>query len=276
MLIIGKRRFGWLTGPRVLRAGSVLSGIVGAIFSVHAHAAVIEYFNPDLNNYFITADPVEQDFVDTGAVGQWLRTGYAIAAGGPNQVCRFGGNSTINPLRNLLWSEFALLHRRYSRVRWPQGNLYADRQELEVREQRFSDDGDGSLRKHRRHRRGHVDHQDHHQQCRHLPSVRHGAPRAAALQPQSDFGAIDPSVGGLTIDYNVDPPTYHGNGAATWTSVYTCPSGTFTATAPAVYLAGSKGVGGTEAAGTVSADGLTIEGSDTNQNVSMTWRFLAD
>jgi hypothetical protein len=35
--------------------------------------------------------------VDTGAVGRWQRTGNAFAAGGPNQVCRFGGNSNINP-----------------------------------------------------------------------------------------------------------------------------------------------------------------------------------
>jgi hypothetical protein len=62
-----------------------------------AQAAVVEFYNPDLNNYFITADPTEQAFVDTGAVGRWQRTGNAFAAGGPNQVCRFGGNSNINP-----------------------------------------------------------------------------------------------------------------------------------------------------------------------------------
>jgi len=62
-----------------------------------AHASVVEYYNPDLNNFFITADPVEQTFVDTGAVGRWQRTGNEFATGGPNQVCRFGGNSNINP-----------------------------------------------------------------------------------------------------------------------------------------------------------------------------------
>ncbi|MEO8134949.1 MAG: hypothetical protein ABI831_13330 [Betaproteobacteria bacterium] len=60
-------------------------------------AAVVEFFNPDLNNYFITADPVEQAFVDTGAVGRWQRTGNVFGAGGPTPVCRFGGNSNINP-----------------------------------------------------------------------------------------------------------------------------------------------------------------------------------
>lgn len=68
-----------------------------AIVSAGAQAAVIEFYNPDLNNFFITADPVEQAFVDSGAVGRWQRTGNAFAAGGPHQVCRFGGNSTINP-----------------------------------------------------------------------------------------------------------------------------------------------------------------------------------
>jgi hypothetical protein len=62
-----------------------------------ATAAVIEFYNPDLDNYFITADPVEQDFVDTGAVGRWERTGNAFAAGGPNLVCRFYGNTNTNP-----------------------------------------------------------------------------------------------------------------------------------------------------------------------------------
>ena len=58
-----------------------------------AQAAVIEFYNPDLNNYFITAEPAEQAMVDTGAVGRWQRTGNAFATGGPNQVCRFYGNS---------------------------------------------------------------------------------------------------------------------------------------------------------------------------------------
>jgi hypothetical protein len=56
-------------------------------------AAVIEFYNPDLNSYFITAEPAEQDFIDTGGVGRWQRTGNAFATGGPNQVCRFYGNS---------------------------------------------------------------------------------------------------------------------------------------------------------------------------------------
>ena len=64
---------------------------------VLAAQTVVEYFDRDLNNYFITADPTEQAFVDSGAVGRWQRTGNTFAVGGPNQVCRFYGNSNINP-----------------------------------------------------------------------------------------------------------------------------------------------------------------------------------
>ena len=58
---------------------------------------VVEYYNPDLDNYFITADSGEQAFVDSGAVGRWLRTGNAFRSGGPTQVCRFYGNERNNP-----------------------------------------------------------------------------------------------------------------------------------------------------------------------------------
>jgi hypothetical protein len=64
---------------------------------------VIEYYNPDLDNYFITADALEQAFVDSGAVGRWLRTGNAWRAGGPTQVCRFYGNAATNPATGRLY-----------------------------------------------------------------------------------------------------------------------------------------------------------------------------
>jgi len=83
---------------RVERVVIVLATCCAAMAAaIAAQAAVIEFYNPDLDNFFITADPVEQAFVDTGAVGRWQRTGNSFAAGGPSQVCRFGGNSNINP-----------------------------------------------------------------------------------------------------------------------------------------------------------------------------------
>ena len=100
MLLLAKRRFGRRTyrcGTGGVTASSLLRCIVGFGVAFSAHAAVVEYFDPDLDNYFITADPTEQAFVDTGAVGRWQRTGNAFLAGGPNQVCRFYGNSAINP-----------------------------------------------------------------------------------------------------------------------------------------------------------------------------------
>jgi hypothetical protein len=79
------------------RVFGLLALCCAAMVSHVAQAAVIEFYNPDLNNYFITAEPAEQTMVDTGAVGRWQRTGGAFATGGPNQVCRFYGNSNINP-----------------------------------------------------------------------------------------------------------------------------------------------------------------------------------
>jgi hypothetical protein len=58
---------------------------------------VVEFYNPDLDNFFITADPVEQAMVDTGAVGAWRRTRVNFKTGGAAQVCRFFGNTAINP-----------------------------------------------------------------------------------------------------------------------------------------------------------------------------------
>ena len=76
MLIVKNKRFGWWTCLHGVGVGmllSLLSGIVSVVVAVNAQAAVIEFYNPDLNNYFITAEPAEQAFVDTGGVGRWLR-----------------------------------------------------------------------------------------------------------------------------------------------------------------------------------------------------------
>jgi hypothetical protein len=100
MLILTKRRFRWWACRCSVGDGTALAllhGIVCVVLAFSAQAAVVEFFDPDLNNYFITADPTEQAFVDSGAVGRWQRTGNTFAAGGPNQVCRFYGNSNINP-----------------------------------------------------------------------------------------------------------------------------------------------------------------------------------
>jgi hypothetical protein len=58
---------------------------------------VVEFFNPDLDHYFITGDPVEQASVDAGAVGNWQRTGGRFVAAGLSAVCRFYGNAATDP-----------------------------------------------------------------------------------------------------------------------------------------------------------------------------------
>lgn len=68
------------------------TGLPGSI------ARVVEYYHKGLDNYFITADPVEQAAVDAGAAGTaWQRTRGTFKAGGTSPVCRFYGNNNINP-----------------------------------------------------------------------------------------------------------------------------------------------------------------------------------
>jgi hypothetical protein len=80
-------------------------GLICACWAMPVVAAptVVEYFNRDLDDYFITADPSEQAFVDSGAVGRWQRTGITFAAGGATQVCRFYGNGNIDPATKTIY-----------------------------------------------------------------------------------------------------------------------------------------------------------------------------
>ena len=82
------------------------------------------------------------------------------------------------------------------------------------------------------------------------------------------IGVIDPTAGVLVVDFNANPPTYHGTGLALWPAVQTIicanpppPVSTFV---PAAFFGGSKGALGVEAVGEVSVDGKTISGTDTN------------
>ena len=68
------------------------TGLPGSI------APAVEYYHNGLDHYFITAEPAEQAAVDAGAAGaEWRRTGGTFKAGGTSQVCRFYGNTNINP-----------------------------------------------------------------------------------------------------------------------------------------------------------------------------------
>ena len=62
-----------------------------------APKVVVEYHLANADHYFITAEPAEQAAVDGGAAGPFLRTGGVFRAGGSTPVCRFFGNTNINP-----------------------------------------------------------------------------------------------------------------------------------------------------------------------------------
>ncbi|MES2818031.1 MAG: hypothetical protein V4812_03495 [Pseudomonadota bacterium] len=64
---------------------------------------VVEYYNPELDHYFITAEPAEQASVDSGAVGRWVRTGQSFKAGGATAACRFFGNTAVNPKTGIIY-----------------------------------------------------------------------------------------------------------------------------------------------------------------------------
>jgi uncharacterized protein (DUF1800 family) len=73
--------------------------LAGALLAARADAAdVVEFYNATLDNYFITADPIEAAAVDSGGAGPgWARTGDTFGAGGPTPVCRFYGSQSPGP-----------------------------------------------------------------------------------------------------------------------------------------------------------------------------------
>lgn len=75
--------------------------VVGSLFATFASAQavdVIEFYNPTLDHYFVTANSVEAAAIDSGAAGPgWTRTGNTFRAGGPTPVCRFYGSQSPGP-----------------------------------------------------------------------------------------------------------------------------------------------------------------------------------
>ena len=80
-------------------AGAAATATSPALTVKAADAAgeVVEYFHSVLDHYFITADPIEQAAVDSGAAGSWQRTGNTFRTGGGSQVCRFYGSLSPGP-----------------------------------------------------------------------------------------------------------------------------------------------------------------------------------
>lgn len=57
----------------------------------------VEYYAPALDHYFFTVSPQEQQIVDAGGMGAWVRTGVTFRMGGPTDVCRFYGDPAGGP-----------------------------------------------------------------------------------------------------------------------------------------------------------------------------------
>ncbi len=64
-----------------------------------AGSNAIEYYNVDLDHYFLTSFPDETLSIETGAAGRgWVRTGYSFPTGDSGaSVCRFYGNPQLDP-----------------------------------------------------------------------------------------------------------------------------------------------------------------------------------
>ena len=83
---------------------AVLLAASPAAFAAPPETAVVEFYNQDLDHYFMTATSSEALFVDSGTAGNWMRTGRsfpawlskASAPADAQPVCRFyssGANS---------------------------------------------------------------------------------------------------------------------------------------------------------------------------------------
>jgi hypothetical protein len=63
-----------------------------------ASVAAVEFYNTNLDNYFITADANEAAQIDGGSAGAgWIRTGNTFESGGNTSVCRFYGSQSPGP-----------------------------------------------------------------------------------------------------------------------------------------------------------------------------------
>ncbi|MFZ1546914.1 MAG: hypothetical protein WAT12_07410, partial [Candidatus Nitrotoga sp.] len=60
--------------------------------------SVVEFYNTNLDHYFITADAGEAAAIDGGSAGPgWIRTGGGFKSGGSTSVCRFYGSQSPGP-----------------------------------------------------------------------------------------------------------------------------------------------------------------------------------
>ena len=85
-------------GGRVHAGTDASRGSPSGVFVFVPQDSVVEFYNTDLDNYFITANPEEQAAIGNGSAGPgWTTTDDYFNAGGPSQVCRFYGSLTPGP-----------------------------------------------------------------------------------------------------------------------------------------------------------------------------------
>jgi hypothetical protein len=87
-------------------------------------------------------------------------------------------------------------------------------------------------------------------------------------------GAVQSTGGILFVDYNTNPPSYHGDGLTLWPSTWSCPpQPPFSNQVVASYFGGGGGLLGVEAVGQVTGNGTTISGTQANTSISFTFSF---
>ncbi|OGT02539.1 MAG: hypothetical protein A2143_03085, partial [Gallionellales bacterium RBG_16_57_15] len=85
----------WITAQNlvIISAVSVLPDLTASVA-----VPVVEFYNTDLDHYFITADVNEAAAIDGGSAGPgWMRTGNSFMSGGNTSVCRFYGSQSPGP-----------------------------------------------------------------------------------------------------------------------------------------------------------------------------------
>ncbi len=74
------------------------NGTIADVGGPGVSGAVIEFYNTNLDHYFITADTNEAADIDSGSAGAgWSRTGNTFKSGGSTSVCRFYGSMSPGP-----------------------------------------------------------------------------------------------------------------------------------------------------------------------------------
>ena len=91
------------SGNSVVNAPTNFAGITGSIPATTppgetVTGTVVEFYNTNLDNYFITADANEVAGIDMGSAGPgWIHTGDTFKSGGSTPVCRFYGSQSPGP-----------------------------------------------------------------------------------------------------------------------------------------------------------------------------------